>query len=55
MNHGGATAADVVSLAGDIKRAVWQTFRIALVPEPVFVGFPPSPELHWLLDPEPHE
>ena len=28
VNHGGATAADIVSLAADIKRAVWNTFRI---------------------------
>ena len=49
VNHGGATAADVVALAADIKRAVWNTFRIALVPEPVFVGFQPSAELRWLL------
>jgi UDP-N-acetylmuramate dehydrogenase len=55
VNHGGATAADVLSLAGDIKRAVWNAFRIALVPEPVFVGFPPSAELRWLLDAEPDE
>lgn len=53
VNHGGATAADVVSLAADIKRAVWNMFGVALVPEPVFVGFPPSTELHWLLDPAP--
>jgi UDP-N-acetylmuramate dehydrogenase len=55
VNHGGATAADIVSLALDIKRAVWNTFRIALVPEPVFVGFQPSPELDWLLHPDPDE
>lgn len=55
VNHGGATAADIVSLAVEIKRAVWNTFRVALVPEPVFVGFRPSAELAWLLDPEPRE
>jgi UDP-N-acetylmuramate dehydrogenase len=55
VNHGGATAADIVSLAAGIKQAVWNAFSIALVPEPVFIGFQPSAELRWLLDPEPHE
>lgn len=50
VNHGGATAGDVLTLASDIKRAVWRFFRIALVPEPLFVGFPPSAELRWLLE-----
>ncbi len=50
VNHGGATAADVARAGGRIKRAVWNTFSIAIVPEPVFVGFPPSPELQWLLE-----
>ena len=50
VNHGGATAGDVLALAADIKRAVWNTFSIGIVPEPVFVGFPPSPELQWLLE-----
>jgi UDP-N-acetylmuramate dehydrogenase len=54
VNHGGATAADVVSLATDIKQAVWDEFRVTLVPEPVFVGFPPA-ELRWLLDSEPRD
>lgn len=49
VNHGGATAADVVTLAADIKRAVLQAFSIAIVPEPVFVGFAAAPELSWLL------
>jgi UDP-N-acetylmuramate dehydrogenase len=53
VNHGGATAGDIVNLAVDIKRAVLSRFAVALVPEPVFVGFPQSPELAWLLDPEP--
>ena len=50
INQGGASAADVIALATDIKRAVWNTFSISLVPEPVFVGFPPSPELRWLIE-----
>jgi UDP-N-acetylmuramate dehydrogenase len=54
VNHGGARAADVIALASDIKRAVWERFGVAIVPEPVFVGFRPSDELRWLLDPRPH-
>jgi UDP-N-acetylmuramate dehydrogenase len=50
INLGGATAADVLHLASDIKHAVWKRFDITLKPEPVFVGFPPSPELNWLLE-----
>ena len=53
INLGGARASDVVSLAADIKRAVWDQFGIALVPEPVFVGFQPTRELEWLLEPRP--
>jgi UDP-N-acetylmuramate dehydrogenase len=53
VNHGGAQAADILRLAVDIKRAVWEEFAVAIVPEPVFVGFPPTAELQWLLDPQP--
>jgi UDP-N-acetylmuramate dehydrogenase len=53
INRGGATAADVVRLAVDIKRAVWDSFEIALVPEPVFVGFDHDSSVRWLLDPSP--
>jgi UDP-N-acetylmuramate dehydrogenase len=49
VNLGGASAQDVVQMAIDIKHAVWNTFEIALVPEPVFVGFADSAELRWLL------
>jgi UDP-N-acetylmuramate dehydrogenase len=49
LNLGGASAGDVVALATEIKRAVWKAFDIALVPEPVFVGFADSPEQRWLL------
>jgi UDP-N-acetylmuramate dehydrogenase len=48
VNLGGARAADVVALASEVKRAVWRTFAVAIVPEPVFVGFAGSPELHVL-------
>ena len=53
VNHGGAHAADVIALASDIKRAVWDCFGIAIMPEPVFVGFRPGDKLRWLLDPRP--
>ena len=53
VNHGGARALDVLTLATDIKRAVWQAFDIAIVPEPVFVGFATSPDVEWLFDPQP--
>jgi UDP-N-acetylmuramate dehydrogenase len=51
INRGGATAADVVGLAVEIKRAVWQRFGIALVPEPVFVGFDDDSTVRWLREP----
>jgi UDP-N-acetylmuramate dehydrogenase len=52
VNLGGASAADVVALACEVKRAVWNAFDVSLVPEPVFVGFRPTDELrslcrHW--------
>jgi UDP-N-acetylmuramate dehydrogenase len=53
INRGGATAADIVRLAMEIKRAVWDKFGIALVPEPVFVGFEGNSAVRWLLDPSP--
>ena len=51
VNLGGAHALDVVGLACEVKRAVLQTFGVSLVPEPVFMGFPPSPLVTWLLNP----
>ena len=48
----GATARDVLGLAGDIKSAVRAAFGVAMVPEPVFVGFPPTPALVDLFDRE---
>ena len=39
INRGGATSADILVLASQMKRAVLDTFGIALRPEPVFVGF----------------
>jgi UDP-N-acetylmuramate dehydrogenase len=48
VNLGGATAAEVIRLASAIKTSVWQRFGIAIVPEPVFVGFHESPALDWL-------
>jgi UDP-N-acetylmuramate dehydrogenase len=39
VNRGGATAAEVIALQNEIRRAVEEKFGVALVPEPVFVGF----------------
>jgi UDP-N-acetylmuramate dehydrogenase len=39
VNRGGASAADIVHLAREIRRGVEGKFGIKLVPEPVFVGF----------------
>jgi UDP-N-acetylmuramate dehydrogenase len=55
INRGGATAAAVIDLARAIKRAVWERFHIALVPEPVLVGFHDDPAVAWLLDPAPRD
>jgi UDP-N-acetylmuramate dehydrogenase len=52
VNLGGAHAADVLALALDVKRAVWNMFGITIVPEPVFVGFASTPELRELLTPQ---
>lgn len=41
VNRGGATAADVVQLAGYIQTRVLSEFGVLLHPEPVFVGLPP--------------
>jgi UDP-N-acetylmuramate dehydrogenase len=51
INRGGAQAVDVVALAVAIKRGVVGAFGVALVPEPVFVGFEDSPDAQWLLNP----
>jgi UDP-N-acetylmuramate dehydrogenase len=37
-NRGSATAADVVSLAREIRDGVHDTFAVSLVSEPVLVG-----------------
>ncbi len=39
VNRGGATAAEIVALAGEIQDRVFHEFGIRLQPEPVFVGF----------------
>lgn len=51
VNHGGARADDVFSLACEVKQAVSNTFGVTLVPEPVFLGFEPSARLTWLTTP----
>lgn len=38
VNKGGATARDILRLAGEIRRRVEHQFGICLIPEPVFVG-----------------
>jgi UDP-N-acetylmuramate dehydrogenase len=55
INRGGASAEEVLTLAVAIKRAVWGRFGVALVPEPVFVGFEGNPAAQWLLDPSPRK
>jgi UDP-N-acetylmuramate dehydrogenase len=40
VHHGGASTADVIALAREIRDAVMRTFGIELQPEPVFLGFP---------------
>ena len=37
-NRGGATAADIVALAREVRDGVRERFGVMLVPEPVFVG-----------------
>jgi UDP-N-acetylmuramate dehydrogenase len=39
VNRGGATAAEIISLADQIKTRVFERFGVLLTPEPVFVGF----------------
>lgn len=39
VNTGGARASDIVALALEIRRGVYDRFGIRLMPEPVFVGF----------------
>ena len=48
VNRGGATALDVVRLAGRIKRGVVEAFGVALRPEPVFIGFGPDADVQYL-------
>jgi UDP-N-acetylmuramate dehydrogenase len=38
INRGGASAAEVISLARQIRDRVWDRFQVKLVPEPVCVG-----------------
>lgn len=49
INRGGATAADIVRLAAQIKRTVADRFDVLLQLEPVFLGFTsPNPDLDYL-------
>jgi UDP-N-acetylmuramate dehydrogenase len=38
VNRGGATTADLVAVAREVRDGVRAAFGIELVPEPVFVG-----------------
>jgi UDP-N-acetylmuramate dehydrogenase len=38
VNKGGATAQDILRLAGEIRARVYDRFGVSLVPEPVFLG-----------------
>ena len=38
VNHGGATAADVVALIDEARRAAWQRLHVELTPEILFAG-----------------
>ena len=38
VNHGGATAADVLALIDDARQTAWQSLGIELTPEILFVG-----------------
>jgi len=42
INRGGASASELLALAGKIRRRVRRRFAITLVPEPVLVGFEDS-------------
>lgn len=48
VNRGGASAREVVALAGHIKREVARQFGVWLLPEPVFVGFGDDPNVAFL-------
>jgi UDP-N-acetylmuramate dehydrogenase len=48
VNKGGATAADVLRLAREIRTRVFDEFGIKLVPEPVFLGFGAGIESEFL-------
>jgi UDP-N-acetylmuramate dehydrogenase len=49
VNRGGATARDVLRLAGRIRRQVAERYGVWLHPEPVFVGFDRDPDVEYLL------
>ena len=44
VNHGGASAGDVLALMREIQQGVRGQFGVQLVPEPQFVGFPTDPK-----------
>jgi UDP-N-acetylmuramate dehydrogenase len=44
VNRGGATAAEILAAAAELRRGVRERFGVTLSPEPVFVGFGSSVE-----------
>lgn len=53
VNHGGATAADVLYLIDEARETVWRQMTVALVPEIHFVGdWPQQPPYRALPGPE---
>jgi UDP-N-acetylmuramate dehydrogenase len=48
VNRGGASAADVIRLASDVKRRVHERFSVVLRPEPIFVGFEGNAAVDYL-------
>jgi UDP-N-acetylmuramate dehydrogenase len=48
VNRGGATAAEILTLAGEVQARVRELFGVTLLPEPVFVGFEPGRVRHFL-------
>jgi UDP-N-acetylmuramate dehydrogenase len=43
VNRGGAKATDIIALKDEIQQRVLNLWGLALVPEPVFVGFGDQP------------
>lgn len=46
VNHGGATARDIIALKNEVEQKVFDVWGVRLQPEPVFVGFEPLAASH---------